>query len=331
MNVLQKLTSRLFDVSTDSFEEHALALFRWQATHNAVYRQYIRELGVNPTVVSAVEQIPCLPIDFFKRHKVISASNESVEVIFESSGTTGQERSRHHVTDVSFYHRTSRRIFESHFGSLSSYHIVALLPSYLERNNASLVSMVDHFIQQSSSSYAGFYLDDYPALIRTLATAQKSGKQVLLIGVTFALLRLAEEYAPDLSDVLIIETGGMKGMRREMIREEVYQILRDKTQARCIHSEYGMTELLSQAYSQRLNVFHPPAWMRVMTREVNDPFTRIEKGAVGGINVIDLANVHSCAFIETKDQGIVYRDQTFEVLGRIDNSDVRGCNTMVSG
>ena len=320
---------KTFTVSPANFEAHALGLFRWQAEHNKIYGQYLNQLKVDPAAITHVEQIPFLPIDFFKRHRVLSTPAEPVEVVFESSGTTGQVRSRHHVTDVSFYHRISQRIFEDQFGALSSYHVVALLPSYLERSNASLVSMVNHFMRQSGSPYAGFYLNDYEALLRTINAARHNQGQVLLVGVTFALLQLAETYSPDLSDVIILETGGMKGMRKELIREEVYDILQKNTGVQRIHSEYGMTELLSQAYSQQPNVFHPPAWMRIMIREINDPFTKVHEQKVGGINVIDLANVHSCAFIETMDRGKVYSDHTFEVLGRFDNSDIRGCNTMV--
>ena len=330
MDALQKFQETIFTLSVDEFEEHALELFRWQATHNPVYRNYIHQLRINPETVGAVEQIPFLPIDFFKHHAILSAADTSVEVVFESSGTTNDARSHHHVTDLSFYHRVSQRIFEDQFGPLSSYHILALLPSYLERKNASLVAMVEHFIQESDSPYGGFYLNDYAALVQALASTAREGRQVLLIGVTFALLQLAEAYGPDLSQVTVIETGGMKGMRKELIREEVYDILRTRTGARRLCSEYGMTELLSQAYSQEANVFRLPTWMRVLAREINDPFTWVGKETVGGMNIIDLANVHSCAFIETMDRGKVHRDGTFEVLGRLDNSDIRGCNTMVT-
>ena len=330
MNALRQFQENIFALPTNDFEEHALALFRWQAEHNEVYHAYIRQLGIDPEAIGAVEQIPFLPIDFFKRHRILSTPVESVEVVFESSGTTAQVRSQHHVTDLSFYHRVSQHIFEAQFGPLSSYHVVALLPSYLERSNASLVSMVDHFVRQSASPYSGFYLDDYEALLHTIASAQQREGQVLLVGVTFALLRLAEAYAPDLSNIVILETGGMKGMRKEMIREEVYYILQKNTGVQQIHSEYGMTELLSQAYSQQPGTFHPPPWVRVMIREINDPFVETRQGQMGGINVIDLANVHSCAFIETMDRGRMCQGQAFEVLGRLDNSDLRGCNTMLT-
>lgn len=329
MNTLTQFQESLFTLTPNNFADHALALFRWQAAQNETYGSYLRHLGIDPRSIHRVSEIPFLPIDFFKRHRVLSDTDRRVETVFESSGTTGQLRSRHHVQSLSFYHRVCRCIFESRFGPLSSYHILALLPSYLERKNASLVSMVDYFIQQSASTYSGFYLDDYEKLIRTLREAQLSGRRVLLVGVTFALLRLAETYAPDLRQIIVLETGGMKGMRKEITREEVYDILRKYTKVQEIYSEYGMTELLSQAYTTAPGVFEPPPWMRVIIREINDPFARLGENKLGGINVIDLANVHSCAFIETADRGKIYANQCFEVLGRLDNSDVRGCNTMV--
>ena len=317
----------IFTVTPNTFEERALAQFHWQAIHNSVYRRYLRALKVDPAAVAFPVQIPFLPIEFFKRHRVLSALNEPVEAVFESSGTSGQVRSKHHVTDLAFYHRVSQRIFERRFGKLSSYHVLALLPTYLERSNASLVSMVDHFIRQSASPVSGFYLHDHQALLRGLDQAQRSGRRTLLIGVTFALLELARR-SPDLSGVVVLETGGMKGMQRELTRPEVYQLLQEQTGATQLYSEYGMTELLSQAYSRASGVFEAPPWMRVLIREVNDPLA-VATGGTGGINVIDLANAHSCSFIETMDRGRVNADHTFEVLGRLDNSDIRGCNTMV--
>lgn len=329
MDTLRQFQENVFTVTPENFETSALALFRWQAHHNEIYRRYIAALDLDPASVQALSQIPFLPIDFFKRHQVLSTTNHPVEVVFESSGTTGQIRSRHYLTNLAFYQRVSQYIFEQRFGPLSSYHIIALLPSYLERKNASLVAMADYFIRQSDSPYSGFYLDDYESLFRTLAIAQRSERQVLLIGVTFALLTLAE-YDPDLTKVAILETGGMKGMQKEMIREEVYGILKNRTGAQQFYSEYGMTELLSQAYSNCPGIFRAPPWMRLLTREIDDPFVVTELERSGGINVIDLANAHSCAFIETMDQGRVYSDQTFEILGRLDHSDARGCNTMVT-
>lgn len=330
MSQLRQFQESVFAIPAADFEAKALALFRWQAIRNPTYRAYLKYLRVDVKSVDSLPKIPFLPIEFFKRHRVLSTADEPIEAIFASSGTTGQQRSRHYVTSLSFYHRVCQRIFEQRFGPLSSYHIVALLPSYLERQDASLVSMVDYFIRQSQSSYSGFYLDDFDALVRTLEAAQRSDRRVLLIGVTFALLQLAETYAPDLSEVTILETGGMKGMRRELVREEVHRILCDQTRAQRIYSEYGMTELLSQAYTSGAGSFVSPPWMRIRIREVNDPRSIMGYAKSGGVNVIDLANVHSCAFIETMDRGVVYRDHTFEILGRLDNSDIRGCNTMLT-
>ena len=329
MDVLLRFQEDLFTINADTFEASALALFHWQAQHCVIYRRYIAALGLDPVSVRALHQIPFLPIDFFKRHQILSTIRYPVEAVFESSGTTQLLRSQHHVTHLSYYHRVSQHIFEERFGSLSSYHIMALLPSYLERKNASLVAMADHFIRASGSSYSGFYLNDYEALLRALDSAQRSKRPVILIGVTFALLTLAE-HNPDLSRVIVLETGGMKGMRKEMIREEVYAVLKKHTGVRQLYSEYGMTELLSQAYSNRPGAFCPPPWMRILTREIDDPRATAEPGQVGGINVIDLANLHSCAFIETMDQGIAYSDYSFNVLGRLDNSAIRGCNTMLT-
>lgn len=330
MPQLLQFQEEVFTLTSENFEEHALAHFRWQAKSNSVYRRYLRELNVNPLEITDPLQIPFLPIDFFKRHRVLSSQDAPVEAVFESSGTTGQVRSKHYVTHLKFYHRVSQRIFEQHFGPLSGYHVLALLPTYLERRNASLVSMVDHFIRQSGSPLSGFYLHDYEALLKAVRRAISSERRTLLVGVTFALLQLTARYAPDLSQVLVLETGGMKGMHRELTRPEVYQQLREASGVEQISSEYGMTELLSQAYSLASGVFKPPVWMRVFIREINDPFAVGSSGS-GGINVIDLANAHSCSFIETMDRGQLYEDLSFEVQGRLDNSDVRGCNTMLNG
>lgn len=329
MHQLQHFQEGIFTITPENFEDRALAQFRWQAVHDSVYRRYLNELKVDPLKVASTVHIPFLPIDFFKRHRVLSSQSTRVEAVFESSGTTGQLRSQHYVTHLAFYHRVSQHIFEQRFGPLSAYHVLALLPTYLERSNASLVSMVDHFIRQSGSPISGFYLHNYEALLNAIHEAKQSNRPTLLVGVTFALLQLAERYSPDLSRVLVLETGGMKGMRRELTRPEVYQLLRERTGVEQISSEYGMTELLSQAYSAASGVFRAPPWMRVLVREINDPFAVATSGS-GGLNVIDLANAHSCSFIETMDRGRLNEDLTFEVLGRLDNSDIRGCNTLLN-
>lgn len=324
---------RLFNINAQNFEEHALALFRWQATHNVVYQEYIDHLRKDIYSITRLEDIPFLPITFFKNHQVVSQATEQKPVSwenFESSGTTGQQRSRHFVSDKEFYLRVCQHIFEQQYGPLNDFHVFALLPSYLERNNSSLVAMADHFIRESHSPLSGFYLYDYQALLERLAKAQHTKQPVLLLGVTFALLELAEQHRANLRGVTVMETGGMKGRRKEIIREELHLILKQGLKINSVHSEYGMTELMSQAYSMGSGIFKAPTWMRFFIRDINDPFLLNNQLSYGGINIIDLANVESCAFIETQDLGKYHiEDQSFEVLGRMDNTDTRGCNLMV--
>jgi len=329
----QFFKDKLFNINAQNFEEHALALFRWQVGHNPVYQAYVRNLGKNVDAIHKLEDIPFLPISFFKNQQVISqeAQEQRQWTYFESSGTTGQQRSRHYVADTSFYLQVCRHIFEEQYGVLQDFHIFALLPSYLERQHASLVAMADYFIKESRSELSGFYLDDYPALLRHISEAQKSDRKILLLGVTFALLELAEDFQPDLQGVFVMETGGMKGRRKEIVREELHQFLEKRLNISQVHSEYGMTELMSQAYAKARGTFRTPGWMRILIRDINDPFCLDNRLRYGGINIIDLANVDSCAFIETQDQGKWHADeQTFEVLGRLDNTDMRGCNLMVA-
>ncbi|MFP4088916.1 MAG: acyl transferase [Cyclobacteriaceae bacterium] len=325
---------KLFGVHAQNFEAQALSLFRWQAQHNPVYSKYLHFLGVQPSQVSKLEEIPYLPISFFKNHKVLSReiSTKEPSDYFESSGTTGQQTSRHYVEDMAFYLQVCRRGFESVYGSLHEYHVFALLPSYLERQHASLVAMAEHFIKISASSLSGFYLKNYEDLLEQIGLAKQSGRKVLLLGVTFALLELAERGETNLEGVVVMETGGMKGRRKEMIRAELHELLCRGLNVQQIHSEYGMTELMSQAYSEGEGKFYPPPWMRIILRDINDPFHFDNNLRYGGINVIDLANVHSCAFIETQDLGKYHQQNgSFEVLGRFDNTDTRGCNLMVAG
>ncbi len=323
-------TSRLFAVHAETFDDFALKLFRFQATYNLVYRKYLHYLKVSPAEVNAITAIPFLPIHFFKNHPILTPDGIKAEIYFESSGTTGQQRSRHYVADRALYHRVAETIFVQMYGKLSDYHIFALLPSYLERQHASLVAMASHFIRQSRSTYSGFYLNNTAELINKIKKAGNSRK-VLLIGVSFALLDLAEQHQPDLHDVIVMETGGMKGRRKEMTRDELHTILRKNFNVTEIHSEYGMTELLSQAYARQAGKFRVPTWMKILIRDINDPFCLDQPpGVSGGINVIDLANIYSCAFIETQDLGrLLKEDHTFEVLGRFDQSEIRGCSLMV--
>ena len=312
-----------------AFERKSLELFRFQAGNNAVYQKYIKFLKVEPERVQSIENIPFLPVEFYKYHS-ISSANQPPETVFESSGTTSQTRSRHYVHDTGFYRKVARRIFGQAYGPLTDYHVVALLPSYTERSGSSLVYMVADFIRESGSPESGFFLEDRQKLVETIEKLRKGSRKVLLIGVTFALLDLAEDFGGrDWHNVIVMETGGMKGRRKELLREEVHQILKRAFNLPAVHSEYGMTEMLSQAYSTGNGVFQMPATLRVLIRDINDPFSIGNRQRSGGVNIIDLANADSCAFIETKDIGMVAANGTFQILGRFDNSDVRGCNLLV--
>ena len=313
--------------STD-FEKLVLEVFQFQAQHNAVYKQFIKLLKVNPLAVDSVRKIPFLPIEFFKSHKILSSTTK-IEETFLSSGTTGQAQSKHFVTDISVYEESFTKGFEYFYGSIEEYTVLALLPSYLERNGSSLIYMANDFIEKSNNPKSGFYLNNLEELRKNLQELDKNNQKVLLIGVSFALLDLVETYKFNLKNTIIMETGGMKGRRKELIREELHQILKEGFGVSEIHSEYGMTELLSQGYSKGNGIFGCPPWMKVLTRDPEDALTILPEGKSGGINVIDLANINSCSFIATQDLGKTYANGTFEVLGRFDNSDIRGCNLLV--
>lgn len=302
-----------------------------QYAHNAVYRQYVDLLRVEPGKISSLESIPFLPIRFFKSHQVICGT-QLPSHWFESSGTTGSVNSRHYVADLSVYHRSFMAGFRQFYGDPSGWCILGLLPSYLERSHSSLVMMVDELVKQSKVRESGFYLYEYGRLMQTLAALEQRGQKTLLIGVTFALLDLAERYPMPLKHTVVMETGGMKGRREELTRNQVHALLGQAFQLEHIHSEYGMTELLSQAYSSGNGIFHPSATMRILLRDDDDPFTVRAAAAEprrGIINVVDLANLHSCAFIATEDAGVLYPNQSFEVTGRVDHADIRGCSLMV--
>ncbi len=326
MQTFESFEGDLYPVNEESFGKIALNLFRYQATNCQVYHNYLTYLGVNPEEISSPSEIPFLPITLF-RSSMVATGDWQPEVIFTSSGTSGQEVSRHAVRSNSFYLEHATKIFEGVYGPLDEFHVLCLLPSYLERTGSSLVAMANHFIQRSKSPSSDFYLNDLDRLASQLEKL-KDGRKVLLLGVTFALLDLAENFDLDLSHCIVMETGGMKGRRKEIIREELHEILCKNFHVERIHSEYGMTELLSQAYSKGDGLFQCPTSMRVLLREVNDPFS-LENRTAGVIKVIDLGNIHSCAFIETQDLGKLHQNGHFEVLGRADNSDVRGCNLMV--
>lgn len=376
----QILKQKVLNLQAQDFDDLALEIFRFQAEHNLVYKKFLQYLHIQTDTIKKIEQIPFLPIEFFKTQTVIMGDNP-IKTIFESSGTTGQNTSKHHVADPDFYLEMAEQIFEKFYGKLADFQILALLPSYLERNNSSLVYMVEHFIKKSNNPNSGFFLNDYERLAKVLKgdSRQEIGEKdvtnpkseigtpaipnpqsltpnTLLIGVTFGLLDFAESgtdlsFLKDRNDLIVMETGGMKGRRKELLREEVHEILTKAFHVDSIHSEYGMTELLSQGYSAGEGIFELPVSMKILFRDVNDPFSYVQNARSGGINVIDLANIDSCCFIETKDLGAVYSDQLsvnskqfsptnasniehqtskFRILGRFDNSDIRGCNLMVN-
>lgn len=319
----------LFSISNQKqFEKIALKTFRYQYENNLVYQEFCDLLHTNVQKVKTLQQIPFLPIQFFKSHRVVS-NNEAPQAIFTSSGTTGMTTSQHLVTDVSLYEESYRRGFSQFYGNIENYVVLALLPSYLDREGSSLIYMVEDLIQLSNQTESGFYLNNHDELIEKLIELDSQGQNVILIGVTYALLDLIEKRKFQLQNTIIMETGGMKGKRKEMIREELHQQLCAGFGVSSIHSEYGMTELLSQAYSLGEGIFECPSWMQILIRDTEDALSYITNGKTGGINVIDLANRNSCSFIATQDLGKKYANGTFEVLGRFDNSDIRGCNLMV--
>jgi phenylacetate-coenzyme A ligase PaaK-like adenylate-forming protein len=310
----------------------ALNIFRLQYEHNTIYKTYVNTLGVDIHNIDNIEHIPFLPVQFFKTN-AIKTTEFNPEIIFESSGTTGENTSHHYVKHLSLYKESFTRGFNLFYGDPNKWCILALLPGYLERQNSSLVTMVSHLINLSDNSYSGFYLDDHEKLYQAIIHNEIREQPTLLLGVSFALLDFAEKYSIKLRHTTVMETGGMKGRREEITREEVHTILKNKLGVENIHSEYGMTELLSQAYSIKKGIFKCVPWMKVLVREENDPFAVTEtphgqKPSPGLINIIDLANLYSCAFIATDDVGKLYRNGSFEVLGRRDTSDLRGCSLL---
>jgi phenylacetate-coenzyme A ligase PaaK-like adenylate-forming protein len=319
----------IFAISSQKqFEKTALKVFRYQHENNLVYREFCDLMKVESQKIKTLQQIPFLPIQFFKSHAVVSNTNP-IENTFTSSGTTGLTTSKHLVTDTSIYTESYKKGFSQFYGNIEDYVVLALLPSYLEREGSSLIYMVEDLIQLSNHDESGFYLHNHDELIKKLTELDHSGQNVILIGVTFALLDLIEKHQFQLQNTIIMETGGMKGRRKEMIREELHQQLCKGFGVTAIHSEYGMTELLSQAYSLGEGIFECPSWIQILIRDTEDALTYIPQGKTGGINVIDLANINSCSFIATQDLGKKNPNNSFEVLGRFDNSDIRGCNLMV--
>lgn len=324
-------TSEIFTIQNQKqFHKIALKVFRYQYENNLVYRQFCDFLKVNVQEVKTLTQIPFLPIEFFKSHRVV-ASQDVAQEIFTSSGTTTNINSKHYVTNVLVYEQSYRLGFSQFYGNIENYAVLALLPGYLERTGSSLIYMVNDLIQRSKNCHSGFYLNNYSQLVSKIEQLKQEGQNILLIGVTYALLDLLEFTNGTLSlkNAIVMETGGMKGKRKEMIREELHKTLCDGFDVAVIHSEYGMTELLSQAYSLGNGIFECPNWMNVLIRDTEDALTYIDYNKTGGINVIDLANINSCSFIATQDLGKKHPNGTFEVIGRFDNSDIRGCNLMV--
>lgn len=333
LSIYDKLTKRIFSLQNDNkdaFERTALEVFKLQYAHNKVYKDFVDALSIKADDVDALNKIPFLPISFFKTHKVITEIIEpNNPVCFSSSGTTQTGTSYHYVNDVALYEKSFMQCFNQFFGKVSDYCVLALLPSYLERADSSLVYMAQKLIDESKHPQSGFYLDNYEALLQTINILKQENKKTLLLGVSYALLDLSDKNISLSDNFIVMETGGMKGKRKEMLKEELHTILKEKLNINTIYSEYGMTELLSQGYSMKNGLFQTPPWMRILIRDTNDSLSYLPSEKTGGINVIDLANINSCSFIATQDLGKSYSDNSFELMGRFDNSDIRGCNLLV--
>lgn len=320
----------IFDISCPlDFEKKALEIFKFQFENNLVYRSFCDLLCKHPSEIKDLKDIPFLPIDFFKSHE-IKISSKKTSKIFTSSGTTGSNLSKHYVTDLDLYEKSFINCFKVFYGDINDYTILGLLPSYLERNNSSLVYMVNKMIEQSKFPESRFYLDEIDKLKETILNLEKEKRKTILIGVSYALLDLVEYHKFNLKHTIIMETGGMKGKRKELIKSELHKLLKNGFGVNNIHSEYGMTELLSQAYSKKNGLFSTPPWMKILIRDTEDPQSILPLAKTGGINIIDLANINSCPFIATMDLGKLHENGQFEVLGRFDQSDIRGCNLMVT-
>ena len=328
LKLVRNLFTSFDTVNKTTFDSHALKLFAYQYEKNSIYRSYCNLINVDPSEVTEIKNIPFLPIQLFKTHN-LNISKRPPKIRFTSSKTTGQTSSIHAINDLNLYIKSFNKTFNYFYGDIENYVFLALLPSYLERKGSSLVYMADYLIKKTERLESGFYLNDWNALRKNIIELENKGQKTILLGVTFALLEVAEKYKWDLKNTIILETGGMKGMREEMVRSALHKKLKDEFNVTEIHSEYGMTELLSQAYSKSKGIFKCPPWMRVMTRSVEDPLQLLTNCKTGAINVIDLANLDSCAFIATQDLGKMNSDGSFEVLGRFDQADIRGCNLMV--
>jgi phenylacetate-coenzyme A ligase PaaK-like adenylate-forming protein len=327
-NIKLIIEGRFEDINENKFRDIALSIFRYQYANNDIYRAFADSLQKSPEIISELNEIPFLPVSFFKTHKVATGTWDKAKLIFESSGTTGEHTARHYVYDDKMYEASLLYGFRHFYGAIEDYTILALLPSYLERKNASLVHMARVLMDNSGKTDCDFYLDEWGQLHELLIKLEKKGEKTLLLGVTFALLDFAEAYPMELKNTIVMETGGMKGRKLELTRKQVHGLLKKQWRLEYIHSEYGMTELLSQAYAKQDGVFKCAPTMKVMYRDVNDPLELGEEGS-GCLNIIDLANIHSCSFIATDDLGVISGDGTFEVLGRMDHSALRGCSLML--
>jgi hypothetical protein len=325
--VTKDLTTDIFTLP-QGFDSCCLDVFRFQSLHNRLYRNFIGGLNIDPLLVTYINEIPFLPVELFKSHQIMNEGMEA-KIVFSSSGTSGTIQSKHYVAEPALYEQSFRTCFNHFYGDITDYCILALLPSYLEREGSSLILMAQDLISSSMHPESGFYLHNQEDLHNTLLRLEARGQKTLLLGVTYALLDFAESYQMQLKNTVVMETGGMKGRRKELVREELHDILCSRLGVKTIHSEYGMTELLSQAYSTGIGLFKCPPWMKVIVRDTTDPLSLVPIDRSGGINIIDLANLYSCSFIATQDLGKVHVDGSFEILGRFDNSDVRGCNLMM--
>ncbi len=327
---MEELFNDIFSIKTDEeFSEIALKIFNFQYQNNQVYREYVNLIGIKPENVNQIDKIPFLPISFFKTHKVITGEKQP-ELYFQSSGTTGQIRSQNWVVDTQKYTESFTKTFDLFYGDSRNYCFLALLPSYLEQEHSSLVFMVDYFIKNSKCEKSAFFLDNFKELSNILDELEAKGKKIILFGVSYALMDFAKFYNKPLKNTIIIETGGMKGRREELSKNELHKYLKKYLQVD-IHSEYGMTELFSQAYSQENELFRYPPWMKILIRDRYDPFSYLPVGKTGGINIIDLANIDTCCFIETQDMGTLYANNSFKLAGRFDIADIRGCNLLIEG
>lgn len=325
----EKLSSDIFRIQThNEFEQAALEFFSWHQLHNSVYKAFCKSIGKTTENVHSVHEIPCLPVNLFRYNKILP-DNFAADLFFETSGTTSTETGKHYIADPALYIASAMNCFGNFYGNIEDYVVLALLPGYLERQHSSLVYMVDHWIKQSNKSESGFYLYNHDKLFATLSSLQNNNQKTMLIGVTHALTDFAGKYSVQFPELVVMETGGMKGRRKELPRAELHALLKNSFGVPSIHSEYGMTELLSQAYSKADGVFRCPPWMQVLLRDTNDPLSPPQNKTSGAINIIDLANMYSCPFLATDDTGILHSDGSFEITGRMDFSVIRGCSTMI--